>query len=117
MKIAVAYEDGNVHPHFGQCTCVKVYEVENNAVVSTDIVNMPSPGHSMIARVIYTNGATVVICGNIKPGAALGLEMSDVQLFAGVEGPADEAVNAYIAGTLKHNPGACNPNESCGHDD
>ena len=40
MKIAVAYEDGNVHPHFGQCTCVKIYEVENNAVVSTDVVDM-----------------------------------------------------------------------------
>ena len=117
MKIAVAYEDGNVHPHFGQCTCVKIYEVENNAVVSTDVVDMSSAGHSMIARVIYTNGAAAVICGNIKPGAALGLEMSDVQLFAGVVGSADEAVKAYIEGTLKHNPDACSPDESCGHDE
>ena len=59
----------------------------------------------------------LVICGNIKPGAALGLEMSNVQLFAGVEGSADEAVKAYIEGTLKHNPDACSPDESCGHDE
>lgn len=43
--------------------------------------------------------------------------MSNVQLFAGVEGSADEAVKAYIEGTLKHNPDACSPDESCGHDE
>ena len=112
MKIAIAYENGNVHPHFGQCTCVKIYEIENNAVVSTGIVNMTSPGHSMITRVI-----SVVICGNIKPGAALGLEMSDIQLFAGVTGSADKAIENYLAGTLRHYPNACRSDESCGHDE
>lgn len=71
MKIAVAYEDGNVHPHFGQCTCVKIYEVENNAVVSTDVVDMSSAGHSMIARVIYTNGAAAVICRQYQTGCCI----------------------------------------------
>lgn len=117
MKIAVAYENGRVHPHFGQCTCVKLYEVDDGTVVSTDIVHMTSPGHSMIARVIYSSGASAVICGNIKPGAALGLEMSNIQLFAGVTGSADEAVNSYIAGTLKHDSNACNADELCGHED
>ena len=117
MKIAVAYQDGKVHPHFGQCTCVKLYEIDGDTVVSTDIVHMTSPGHSMIARVIYTSGASAVICGSIKPGAARGLEISDIQLFAGVTGSADEAVQSYIAGTLRHDPNACRDDELCGHED
>ena len=44
MKIAVTCLDGNVHPHFGQCTCVKFYEVEDNKV----IVKIGSIDHPMI---------------------------------------------------------------------
>ena len=117
MKIAVTYADGNVHPHLGQCTCVKFYEVEDDKIVSTDIVDMPSPGHSMIARVIFSNGATAVICGSLKPGAASALELSGIQLVAGAEGPADDAVQAFLEGTLKHDPAACSTDEICGHDD
>ncbi len=117
MKIAVTYLDGNVHPHFGQCTCVKFYEVEDNTIKSTDIVNMAAPGHSMIARVLFTNGATTIIFGSMKPGAAAGLELSGISLVGGATGSADDAIKAFLAGTLQHNPDSISADETCGHDD
>ena len=117
MKIAVTCLDGNVHPHFGQCTCVKFYEVEDNKVVSTDVVEMAAPGHSLIARVLFGNAATTLITGSLKPGAAAALEMSNIQLVAGATGPADAAVDAFLAGTLQHDPAAITTETTCGHDD
>ena len=38
MKIAVTYENGNVFGHFGHTEQFKIYEVENGAVVSSQVV-------------------------------------------------------------------------------
>lgn len=116
MKIAVTYKDGKVDPHFGMATQVKFYDVENGNVVSTDIVELTA-GHTFIARVIYGNAADVVICGHIKPGAANALVLSGLMLCAGAEGDTDAAVEAYLAGTLQHDPDAIDLDEICGHDD
>lgn len=115
-KIAVTYDNGKVYQHFGMALNVKIYEVEDGKIVSTEIIEMKAAGHSMIAVVLFTNNVNVLICGNIKPGAAEGIAISGIELFAGVEGDADAAVEAYINGTLKHNPDALTVNETCGHD-
>ena len=36
MKIAVTYDNGNIFQHFGKTETFKVYEVEDNKVVSRD---------------------------------------------------------------------------------
>lgn len=117
MKIAVTYENGNVYEHFGMATCVKFYEIENGAIASENMVEMKTPGHGMIAPVIFKNGAEALITGRIKPGAANALMLSGILLCAGASGDAEEAVKAYIAGTLQHDPDAVTNDEVCGHDD
>ena len=118
MKIAVTYdkENGSVYQHFGMATAVKFYNIENGAVVSTEIVEMKNPGHSMIAPVLFGNGAEVLICGHIKPGAANAIMISGLMLCAGAQGDADEAVAAYISGELQHDQNAVDIDEVCGHD-
>lgn len=115
MKIAVTYDNGQVYQHFGMASTVKIYDVQNNSVVSSEVIEMAAAGHSVIAGVLFGSGANVIICGNIRPGAAEALVMSGIQLFAGITGSADEAVASYIAGTLRHHPEACTNDEACGH--
>ena len=38
MKIAVTYDNGNVFQHFGKTENFKVYEVEAEKVVSSEII-------------------------------------------------------------------------------
>ena len=38
MKIAVTYDNGNVFQHFGKTENFKVYEVEDNKVVSSEVI-------------------------------------------------------------------------------
>lgn len=38
MKIAVTYDNGNIFQHFGKTENFKVYEVEDNQVVSSEVI-------------------------------------------------------------------------------
>ena len=49
MKIAVTYENGQVFQHFGHTAQFKLYDVENGAVVSSQVVDTNGSGHGALA--------------------------------------------------------------------
>ena len=48
MKIAVTYDNGNVFQHFGKTENFKVYEVEDNKVVSSEVIGSNGIGHGAL---------------------------------------------------------------------
>ena len=104
MKIAVPYENGQIFQHFGHTAQFKLYEVENNAVVSSQIVDTNGSGHGALAGFLSAQGVNLLICGGIGGGAQVALAQAGIQLMGGVSGAADERVNEYLAGTLSYNP-------------
>jgi len=54
----------------------------------------------------------VLICGGIGGGAQAALAAAGIQLYGGVSGSADDAVQALLANSL-----AYNPNVRCSHHD
>lgn len=104
MKIAVTYENGSVFQHFGHTEQFKLYEVENGQVTSSQIVDTNGSGHGALAGFLVEHGADVLICGGIGGGAQVALAEADIKLYGGVTGSADEAVAAYLSGTLPYNP-------------
>ncbi|MGN1443270.1 MAG: DUF134 domain-containing protein [Acutalibacteraceae bacterium] len=112
MKIAVTYENGSVFAHFGHTKQFKFYEVQEGAVIAEKIVSTMGSGHGALASFLSLNGIDVLLCGGIGGGAKAALEEAGIRLFAGVSGSADEAVKAYLAGTL-----VFNPNPHCDHHD
>ena len=106
MKIAVTYEAGLIFQHFGHTAAFKIYEVENNAVVSARVVDTNGSGHGALASFLADLGVEVLICGGIGGCAQTALADAGIQLFGGVHGDADDAVYDYLAGTLAYNPNA-----------
>lgn len=104
MKIAVTYENGAVFQHFGHTGFFKVYEVEENKVVSSQVVSTNGSGHGALSRLLSEAGISVLICGGIGGGAQMALKEAGIQLFGGVKGDADGAVQAYLDGKLCYNP-------------
>ena len=49
MKIAVTYEDGNIFQHFGKSKEFKVYDIENQEIISSQIESTNGQGHSALA--------------------------------------------------------------------
>ena len=100
MKIAVTYDNGNVFQHFGKTEFFKVYEVEDNKVVSSEVIGSNGVGHGALAGLLADQAVDVLICGGIGGGAQAALEEAGVQLCAGAEGDTDQAVEAYLRGEL-----------------
>lgn len=112
MKIAVTYAGGIIFQHFGHTAQFKIYEVENGAVVSSQVVDTDGHGHGALAGFLSAQGVDTLICGGIGGGAQMALASAGIKLYGGIAGEADEAVAALLAGNLDYNPA---PN--CNHHD
>lgn len=104
MRIAVTYENGNVFQHFGHTEQFKLYDIENGKVAATEIVDTNGQGHGALSNFLKDAGVDAIICGGIGGGAQSALAEAGIQLFGGVSGSADEAVEAYLSGNLSFNP-------------
>lgn len=106
MKIAVTYDQGIVFQHFGRTETFKFYSVENNAVQSSEVVSTNGVGHEPLAQWLKDHGVDTLLCGNMGPGARNALAQSGIPYYCGVQGDADAAVQAFLAGNLVYNPDA-----------
>ena len=112
MRIAVTYDNGQIFQHFGHTEQFKVYDVEDGKIVSTEVVSTNGSGHGALAGVLNGLHADVLICGGIGGGAQMALAAAGIELYGGVSGDADAAVEQFVAGAL-----AFNPNVQCNHHD
>lgn len=104
MKIAVTYDNGQVFQHFGHTEQFKIYNISNNIVDSTDILETLGSGHGALADFLHTQNVDTLICGGIGAGAQQALAQVGIRLFGGVSGDADEAVTALLNGKLVFDP-------------
>ncbi|WP_407397921.1 FKBP-type peptidyl-prolyl cis-trans isomerase [Anaerovibrio sp.] len=116
MKIAVTYDNGNVFQHFGKTENFKVFEVEDNKVVSSEIIGSNGSGHGALAGLLADKSIDVLICGGIGGGAQQALANAGIDLCAGASGDVDAAVEAYLAGELVNSGVNCNHHHGGDHD-
>ena len=107
MKIAVTYDNGNIFQHFGKTETFKVYEVEDDKVVSSEVIGSNGEGHGALAGLLAGQNVDVLICGGIGGGAQTALAEAGVELCSGAQGDADQAVEAYLKGELVSRGATC----------
>lgn len=115
MKIAVTYDNGNIFQHFGKTEFFKVYEVEDNKVVSGEVMGSNGTGHGALAGLLAEQDVDVLICGGIGGGAQAALQEAGIELYAGASGDSDEAVETYLRGELVSSGANCNHHHEDGH--
>ena len=108
MRIAVTYENGQVFQHFGHTEEFKIYEIKDGKVISTEIIGSNGSGHSALAALLDERKIDVLICGGIGGGAQAALAERGIELCAGADGNADQAVEAYLRGELVNTGANCN---------
>lgn len=126
MKIAVATMDGvSVSQHFGQSKGFLVFDIEGAKVRSREfLTNNHTPhaqglcnhsegnhhgNHSHANILELLNGCDAVLCGGMGVGAQRALQQHGIKALL-IAGPysADEAVAAYMGGTLTSTEAVCN---------
>lgn len=120
MKIAVTYDNGEIFQHFGKTESFKIYEVEDNKVISSEIIGSNGAGHGALAGLLAEKQINVVICGGIGGGAQDALSEQGIEVYSGAEGDVDAAVELYLKGELVSGGVNCDHHHeeeghSCGH--
>lgn len=110
MNIAVPYENGSVFQHFGHTEQFKIYQAENGAVVSSQVVDTNGSGHGALTGFLSAHKVDCLLCGGIGGGAQAALAEAGIQLCAGCSGDADQRVSELLAGTL-----TCAASATCDH--
>lgn len=100
MKIAIPVSNGEIFQHFGRTEQFKLYEVEDNMVVSCDLLDSNGTGHEALAELLAENGVEFVICGGMGEGANRALFDAGIIPISGAEGDPDEAVAEFLSGDL-----------------
>lgn len=104
IRIAVTYQNGEIFQHFGHTSQFKLYDVRDGKIVLTQILYTNGAGHGALADFLVSAEVDVLLCGGIGQGAQNALIEAGIHFFGGVTGNADEAVEAFIAGTLDFDP-------------
>ncbi len=102
MRISVNYDNGAIFQHFGRTAFFKLYDVENGAVVRETLLPAAGEGHGALAAQLAQNHVDVAICGGLGTGMLNALQSAGITVCANVTGSADDAVKAYLAGSLRY---------------
>lgn len=117
MNIAVTYENGQVFQHFGHTEQFKLYEVSDQKIQASKVIDTNGSGHGALAGFLADEHVDVLICGGIGMGAMQALAECGIQLVGGATGDADAQVKAFLKGELTNDPSAkCNHHHEAGHD-
>lgn len=106
MRIAVTHENGEIFQHFGHTAEFKIYEINDNKIVRSDIIGTSTSGHGALSGMLSAIGVSVLICGGIGAGAQIALGKVGISIYGGVKGDADKAVEAFLEGKLNYDPDA-----------
>ena len=100
MKIAVAYNDGQVCESFEEVGKFKLYNIEDGRIVSCRTVGINGEGKNALTALLKHYDIDDLVCGNTMEGVEETSAEKDVKLHAGASGRADDAVKALIKGEL-----------------
>lgn len=108
MKIAVTYDKGNgtIWQHFGRTEAFKLYEVQDGEILSSEVLDAEGEGHGSLPPFLKNAGVDVVLCGGLGAPMVNAIQSLEMELVAGVQGDADEAVKKYLADELQSDESA-----------
>lgn len=102
MRIAVpCAEDGSIFPHFGKAEKFEMYDTLGGEIKRRQQVYANGHGHAARAYLLASMGTDAVICTGIGDAAIQTLSDGAIEVYPGVAGMAEDAVNMLLSGKLK----------------
>lgn len=112
MKIVITSEGGDlasaVDPRFGRCRKFVFYDTDTKQVV--EVVDNPAAQAAggagiQAAQLAVNKGAKAVLTGNVGPNAADVFAAAGVQIYTGISGSVQEAIDRFVAGNFAPSSG------------
>ena len=112
MRVAVAYQDGEIFEHFGHAALFAIYDYPNadaSRCTKKLVETGERHGHQAMAELMRDEKVDAVIAGNMGGEAKAALLGLGIVPITGYCGSADDAADLLILGQLPLMPG-----EGCG---
>lgn len=107
MKIAVMMIGDKVSGHFGQSDGIRVFNIDNNKILSEDKLNAQSHSSGSMPTEVINTGAEVIISGGMGKGAYSKLTEKNIKVYmTNTVNPVD-AVMSYFEGGLELGKPSC----------
>ena len=113
MKLAIAYQDGQVADASG-CTEYLIITARGGEPSGKELMAAPGAGSTAMLTFLGMVQADVFICGALGVAMRNALEMLGIVLVPGVTGPAEEAAAKFLVGEKQGDPSIL---EACREDD
>ena len=65
MKIAVTYDNEQIFQHFGHTEQFKIYDIENDKIISKTVVSTNGQGHGALSSFLKENNVFKSIFNNL----------------------------------------------------
>ena len=104
MKIAAAYNNGEVFGHFGRTEQFVVYQIEEGNIISREIKGNDGLSHADLVNLLASWNVDILFVGGIGSHAIDLLKLKGIEVYTGVTGEVEKNVIDYLNGNLNHNP-------------
>lgn len=118
MKIAVPMEHDEIYQHFGKTKAFRIYDVDETGRI-TGYEDVPTKGNTHGALPVFLEelDVKVVICGGLGMPMYNALTGFNMEVYGGVSGDCNTAVQDYLDGNLDYDPQAAQKHGDCQSDD
>lgn len=107
-KIAVPVSNGLLDAHFGHCSQFALIDVEDNKIISEQLMDAPPHEPGLLPPYLAERGVTDVIAGGMGQRAIVIFNQHKVNVFVGAPAlPAKELVRGFLDNSLTFNANYC----------
>jgi predicted Fe-Mo cluster-binding NifX family protein len=107
VRIAIPLFGQDVSPRFGCCRQFMIADVEQNQLKHTEVIDTTYLAPWQLPEFLTEQRVSRVICGGIHRQFQSQIENRNIEVIWGVIGPAQEALNASLAGKLRSDQFVC----------
>jgi len=107
MKVCIPIEGTMVSQHFGHTPEFLIVAIEDGKVVSRKVEKSPGHEPGLLPKLMASWGVTHVITGGLGKRALDMFSERNIEVISGVMGTADEALKAFLEGTLVAGENLC----------
>jgi len=115
MRAAISTEGSEVAAHFGRCPEYTIVDIENGAIIRTEVKANPGHNPGAIPQFLHQQGVAVIVAGGMGMNAQQFFAEYDIQTIIGVTGGVADAAAQLAAGTLAGGASMCSPGAGKGY--
>ncbi len=105
MIVAITEQDNQVFSHYGETRHFKLYEIENNQIQKSWVIDSGEYSHHTLATLLHNNNVDVLLCGRIGQPAVITLSLVNIKVYDLNEGSCDNVIKNFLEGKVSFSGG------------